>query len=297
MYALFGMSFPISKILLQYTTPILFTAIRMVIAGLLLLLYQLSYTKHKFRFQKAHAWMYVQVIFFGVYVTYILRFWGLAQLSAGKTAFLFNMAPFFTAFYAYFMEKERLSRMQWVGLMIGFIGVVPMIILTSTTEKSFGEFFIFSWAEIAVLAAVATHSYSWMIMRRLIRKEHYPPTLINGICMTIGGSSALFTSLLVEEPKPIVDIGYFISWLLVVILVSNIISHNLYGYLLKFYSPTFLSFTGFLGPLFAALYGWFFLHEKISWHFGVSMTLVLLGLFFFYRHELSAGGIRAHDGE
>ena len=287
MYALFGTSFPISKMLLKYTTPIFFTAIRMIIAGLLLLAYQIGYAKHQFQFHRRHWSMYLQIIFFGVYITYILRFWGLAQLSAAKTAFLFNTAPFFTALYAYLMEKERLSKTQWLGLMIGFFGILPMLMTSSAIEQSYGEFLMFSWAELAVLAAVASHSYSWMVMRRLIKVERYAPTVVNGICMTIGGTGALFTAMAFEKPSTIVDLGYFISWLLIVILISNIICHNLYGYLLqKHYSPTFLSFTGFLGPLFAALYGWLFLKEKISWQFGMSTCLVLCGLYLFYQHEL-----------
>jgi len=286
MHALFGMSFPISKMLLKYTTPIFFTAIRMVIAGLILLVYQVGYARKRFHFDRKHWWMYLQVIFFGVYVTYILRFWGLVQLSAAKTAFLFNTAPFFTALYAYLMEKERLNKEQWAGLLLGFMGILPVLFTSSTSERSFGEFFVFSWAELAVLAAVATHCYSWMIMRRLIRVEHYAPTLINGICLTVGGGAALGTSFFIESPPPIADLGYFMAWLMVVILISNIISHNLYGYLLHSYSATFLSFTGFLGPLFAAFYGWMFLSEKITWHFGASALCVLLGLYLFYRHEL-----------
>jgi len=194
MHALFGLSFPLSKICLRYSPPILFTAVRMIIAGMLLLTYQIGYARSPFRFERKHLWMYLQIIFFGVYITYILRFWGLAQLSPAKTAFIFNLSPFFTALYAYFMEQERLTRLQWLGLVIGFIGVFPMLITISTPEKAFGEFLIFSWAEIAVLVAVATHSYSWMIMRRLIRVEHYAPTMINGICYAIGGSASLFTS-------------------------------------------------------------------------------------------------------
>ena len=293
MHALFGMAFPISKMLLQYTTPIFFTALRISIAGLLLLIYQLGYARTKFTFRRGSWLMYIQAIFFGAYITYILRFWGLAQISSSKTAFLFNTAPFFTALYAYLMEKERLSRMQWTGLLLGFVGILPILLTSSLKEKSFGELFIFSWAELAILGSVATHCYGWMIIRQLIRREGHPPVLINGIYLTIGGILALVTSLFTESIPAIADPVYFLSWLMIVIIMSNLISHNIYGYLLqKHYSPTFLSFTNFLGPLFAAFYGWFFLKEHITWHFGLSTCLVLLGLYLFYRHELQVTGIR-----
>ena len=61
----------------------------------------------------------------------------------------------------------------------------------------------------------------------------------------------------------------------------------LYGYLLKSYTTTFLSFAGFLSPLFGALYGWVFLSEKISWHFYLSCAIVFAGLYLFYQDELT----------
>lgn len=287
MHALFGMAIPISKMLLKYTTPIFFTGVRISIAGLLLLAYQLLCVRKKVTFCRKNLIMYGQAIFFGAYITYILRFWGLSQISSIKTAFLFNTSPFFTALYAYVMEKERLSHMQWIGLCLGFVGILPILLTTCTHENLFGELCIFSWAELAVLLSVAAHCYSWMIIRRLIRLEGHKPTFINGICLTFGGILALITSIFMESIPHIVDLGYFISWLMIVILLSNLISHNIYGYLLdKHYSATFLSFTNFLGPLFTACYGWVFLNEQITWHFSLSLCLVFFGLYLFYYHEL-----------
>jgi drug/metabolite transporter (DMT)-like permease len=71
-----------------------------------------------------------------------------------------------------------------------------------------------------------------------------------------------------------------------IILISNIICHNIYGYLLKQYTATFIAFTGFLAPLFSALYGWAFLNERITWHFYASSFIVFIGLAIFYKEEL-----------
>jgi len=59
----------------------------------------------------------------------------------------------------------------------------------------------------------------------------------------------------------------------------------MYGYLLKQYSATFLSFAGFSTPLFAALFGWLFLSELVTFHFFVALGLLTVGLGIFYRDE------------
>ena len=286
LYALFGSSFPISKKLLTYTSPLFLTGIRMFIAGTLLLLYQYFYAHEHFRFRWKNIWYYLQIIIFGIYLTYILRFWGLAQLSPSKTAFLFNMAPFFSSMYSYFVFNEKLTRLQWVGLGIGFMGLIPILISTSPAEQMVGEFSIFSWAELAVLAAVAAHSYSWIVVRKLIKHKNYAATMINGMSMFAGGALALLTSFIVEGTTHIPSEPAFFGWLAIIIVISNIICHNLYGFLLRRYTATFLSFAGFLGPIFAAGYGWLLAGERITWHFYVAGIIVFCGLYLFYHHEL-----------
>jgi len=286
LYALFATSFPISKILLSYITPIFYTGIRMFLSGILLLSYEYFYARNKFSFHKKDLWLYARIVFFGIYITYILRFWGLSYLSSTKTAFLFNLAPFFASFYSYLFLKEKLTFKQWIGLAIGFLGIIPILLTSTTSEKFFGEFSFLSWPELAVLAAVASHSYSWIVMRQLVRHRNHSPILVNGLSMLVGGALALVTAVFTEGLQPIPDMWSFVGWFAAIILISNIICHNLYAHLLKRYSATFLSFAGFLGPLFTAFYGWVILRESVTWHFYLSAIIVFIGLFLFYRDEL-----------
>ncbi len=291
LYALFGSSFPISKTLLGFVDPIFLTGIRMFIAGSILLIYQYFFAHAHFTFRVKNIFYYLQVIIFGIYLTYILRFYGLAQLGSAKTAFLFNSAPFFAALYSYIMFREKLTKQQILGLFIGFIGFIPLLVACAPAEKNWCDLFFISWYELIVLAAVACQSYSWIVMRRLIREKSYAPTMINGMTMFAGGVLALLTSIFIETPPTISNPTSFFSLLILVIGVSNIICHNLYAHLLKRYTATFLAFTGFLGPLFSAFYGWIFLKEIISWHFFVSAGIVFFGLYLFYQHELQVVGI------
>jgi drug/metabolite transporter (DMT)-like permease len=44
---------------------------------------------------------------------------------------------------------------------------------------------------------------------------------------------------------------------------------------------------GLVTPLFASLFGWYFLDEEITWHFFASMALFSIGLTLFYLEELT----------
>jgi drug/metabolite transporter (DMT)-like permease len=104
--------------------------------------------------------------------------------------------------------------------------------------------------------------------------------------MATGGLLSLITSYPIEGPVTISDPSAFCKGLLLTIFISNIVCHNIYAGLLKKYSATFMSFTSFLSPLFAALYGWAFFQETITWHFYLSIIIVLIGLYTFYQDEL-----------
>lgn len=291
LHALWAGSVTCSKILLQYTEPIFLTGIRMFIAGLILLLYQYRYANHEFVLKRKDFFLYAQLIIIGIYISYVLRFWALESITASKSMFLFNCAPFMTSLYSYFLFKEKMTRKQWFGLILGMVGLIPILMSSTRAEQEVGEAFFISWPELATILSVAAYSYSWIIIRTLIRDKSYSPLMVNGISMFAGGLLALITAFFLEGIFPVTDVWPFLGLLTFIIIVSNIICHNLYGHLLRKYSATFLSFAGFLGAPFAAMYGYFLKNEVITWHFYVSGFIVFIALYLFYKDEMLHTGM------
>jgi len=284
--ALFATSFPMGKYLLSFTTPLFLSGARMFVAGSILLIYQYFAASNRFVFHKKHFWTFAQITILGMYLTYGLRLYALDVLPVWKTSFFYNLSPFLSALYAYFLFNERLSIKQWFGLSIGLMGMLPILISSSPAEATLGEFLCISRYEVFLLISVSLHCYSWILIQKLVRYKNYDTSIVNGICMATGGVLSLFTSYIIEGPMNITDPYAFCKGLTIMIFISNILCHNIYASLLKTYSATFMSFTSFLSPLFAALYGWAFFQETISWHFYLSIMIVLTGLYIFYQDEL-----------
>jgi len=288
LYGLFGSSFVFGKMLLKYASPLFITGVRFSLGGLILLTYQYWHPSQHFKFRLKHMWYYAQMVILGILVTYVLRFWALSDLPAAKTNFLYNLSPFMSSLFSYFMFNEKMTNKKWLGLAIGCSGLLPVLISSSAAEDVVGGITFLSWPEIAIIVSVATHTYSWILMRKLVKEKSYSPMMVNGIVMTAGGLFALALSFITEGFSPVAaaNIGKFTLTLAAIIGISNIICYNLYGYLLRQYTATFLSFAGFLGPLFTALYGWILLGEKVTWHFYLSSIIVFIGLYLFYQEEL-----------
>jgi drug/metabolite transporter (DMT)-like permease len=108
--------------------------------------------------------------------------------------------------------------------------------------------------------------------------------------MLIGGSMALFHSSLTENwnPVPVKEWFPFLECAGLLIIISSLICYNLYGYLLRKYTATFMSFAGSTTPLFTALFGWLFLNESVTWSFFASAAIVFSGLLIFNQEELKS---------
>ncbi|RTL06877.1 DMT family transporter [Candidatus Dependentiae bacterium] len=289
LHILFASTFTTGKFLSTQTSPVFLTGLRMLLGGVIVLVYLLIKSRKKEIVCNIADWKELaQVIFFGVYANYILRFWALAYLSSSKTCFLFNIQPFLSSLYVYLLYNERLSRNKWAGLLIGFIGMIPILMSNTSSEMGRSVFLFFSLPECAALLSAAMHSYSWIVVQKLVRYKKYDPTFITGTTMTSGGLLALATAWFIQDLPTLNHSNEFVFLLMYVVLVSNVFCHNLYGHLLKQYSATLMAFASFLTPIFAALFGALFLHETITWHFYASTVTVFMGLYIFYRDEFNA---------
>lgn len=290
LYLLCASSFTIAKAALLYGAPVFFVGFRMTLAGLLLLAF-MRYKKDEWKVIAAKdRLLFAIIIFFHVYLAYVLDMYSLQYLTSFKSSFLFNSSPFITALISYFWLGDRMNRNKWLGLAIGCVGLLPMLLKENSLEQMAGQLLFLSVPEMMVLLSVVSSCVGWIAMKRLMQ-HGYGPLQINGVGMLCGGIFALVTSWHLEHWDqfnllPVTDWSRFLALTLLIIVVCNVAFYNLYAHLLKKYSATFLSFAGFVTPLFTALFGIFWLHEEITWHFFVSMFLVSAGLYCFYKQEL-----------
>jgi len=288
LYALFASVFTVAKNGLDYVQPFFLVGSRMLIAGVILLAYQYIRHGQRWVFDRQTWWRLISLALFNIYLTNACEFWGLRYLTSSKTCFIYSLSPFISALFCYLLFKDNLSIKKWLGLGVGFIGFLPILLSHTASESEAGQFLIFSWAELAVMAAATFSVYGWITLKQLINENGLSPMMANGMSMLLGGCCALVHSWFVEEwnPLPISNYSVYLECTILLIVISNLICYNLYGYLLKRYSATFISFAGFTTPLFTALFGWLFLDETVSWHFYLSFGIVLSGLLVFDQEEL-----------
>ncbi|MBY0109860.1 MAG: DMT family transporter [Candidatus Babeliaceae bacterium] len=290
LYALFGFTFTLGKIVLFYASPFFVVATRMMIGGLALMAYLTFFHKIKCWPHKNDFWLFAQFIFFNICAFYGSRSWALQYLTTSKAALLMNLSPFFTALLAYIFLKEKISLLKALGLFIGFSGMLPILIAQSSPEENiWGSIAFLSTPELVLICAVGCLSYSMIVMQKLVKHRNVNPILVNSISMVYGGAAMGLTSIARAEKMIFGDPVLFWSVIGMQIIVSNILCSNLQAFLLRTYSTTFLAFASFISPLCALGYGALLLNEVITWHFFASFFIVIIGLTIFYVDDIRQG--------
>ena len=273
-----------------YAAPFFIVGSRMTAAGVILLLYLYFYDKKSLRFNRFTLHRLFLLAFFNVYLTNVCEFWGLQYLSSAKTCLLYSISPFLSALLSFFILGEKLNVKKWIALCFGFVSFLPIIFYQSEEEISLGKLGIFSFPELAVFSAASFSVYGWILIRQLQKASQLSPLMINGYSMLLGGILTLSHSYTLEvwNPIPVYHVAGFLKSSLWMLIISNFICYNLYGFLLRKYSATFMSFAGFTTPIFSMIFATIFLAEENPWQFWLSLFAVFSSLYFFHKEEIES---------
>lgn len=295
MYGLWSSVFALGKDALAHAPPIFLTAFRMLLAGVLIGGYLLLAKRKELKVLKTHFLPLSLLAFFSIYLTNICEFWGLKHISAAKTCFIYSLSPFLAALFSYFHFGEKINRTKFLGMLVGFLGFIPVLATQSGAEELFSAVGFLSWPELSVMGAAAFSVYGWILLRIVVKGNDVSPLAANGISMLFGGMMALVHSFFVESwfplPLSVEHFSPFMKGILLMTLISNIICYNLYGFMLRRFTATFLSFMGLLSPIFASLNEWLILGTTPNWMIFLGTGIVSLGLFIVYQAELRQGYI------
>lgn len=294
---LYASMFVLSKFSMQICQPIFITGVRMVLGGIIsLIIYCVIDSQWRLKIRKITKTQYLLIGFLTITNGYIcngIEVWGLQYLSVGKTAFIYNLTPFFSALFAYVVFTEYMTWQKWLGLSLGFIGFIPLFIAPENLLDTTSMIGFFSLAEIALLASALASVFAWTSMKWLLQDSSLSLFFVNGLSMFGGGLLCLVHALYAES-LPLVDAGSMVQFVKLVCLmaiIKNVGAYNLNSYLLTRYTTTLVAFFGFTASIFATILGMFLCNETVSVYFIVSIISVFIGLLIFYQQELQQGYI------
>ena len=150
-----GSSFPAMSFLLETSNPLILATGRFSIAAFLSVVWCINSYKQKIKIN--HFLRYFFAGFVGIFLYNLFLNHGQEDVSAGASSFIVNCNPLFTALIGYFILKQKVSYIHWLGIIICMFGVS----LISFDQE--GGLKIGSGASLILFAAILTAIYFHLV--------------------------------------------------------------------------------------------------------------------------------------
>ena len=263
--SLMGSAFAIGKVGLIYSSPILLVALRFSIAGIIMAMIVLLLKRTHPRTCK--DWFQVFIIgFFQTAGVMGCIFVSLETITAGESSILTFINPLLVIIFGTIFLKMSYRRLQWIGVIVGFIGV--FITFGAQLSIKIGTL-------LGFMSAV-----SWAIGTLLIKTwgQKFDVWVLTAYQMLFGGIVLFFASFILERPFFEIT-ALSVTILLWLAIMASIVQFAIWFYLLHIGDPGKTSAFLFLAPFFGVLSGWVLLKEPIHWYVMVGGIFIFLGIF------------------
>lgn len=276
-----------NKLILAYMSPGLLVGLRMLIAGAILISVALWYGRWTFLSKVQQRWLQLLILSsFAAFIPALLKAYALKHTYSSKVALIGSLDPFLTALYAYILWREPLTLKKWLGILLAVTGTCVLII-SHSAENAATILGPISWGELAALGAAAISRYGWIKIQQLLKANIFNVQEINGITMLCAGIYSLASTAIFMPAAFTINWTWGMGLLLAyTVLGGNIVGYQLYSYMLKKHSATFVSLAGFSMPIFVYLLGWLVVGETLYPSFILASLITFGGMLVFYQDEL-----------
>jgi drug/metabolite transporter (DMT)-like permease len=122
-----GVVYPVTDSALKHTSPIMIAALRALVGGLILTLVLPLLRSRLPRTRRLWGWA-LGIGFGNTTLTQVGISVGTDRAGAAVASVLLNSSPFFVALFARFWLREPITRLRAIGLVIGFSGVLLVVL-------------------------------------------------------------------------------------------------------------------------------------------------------------------------
>ncbi|WP_350599435.1 drug/metabolite exporter YedA [Pseudomonas sp. 65/3-MNA-CIBAN-0223] len=262
LYVIWGSTYLVIRIGVEYWPPLLLAGIRFVIAG------SLMYAFLRWRGVPAPTWTQwkaagiigILLLTCGNGAVSVAEHTGVAS---GVAALAVATVPLFTLLCGYFWGARN-TRLEWAGILLGLIGIAMLNLGSNLQSSPLG-------AALLIFAAAA-----WAFGS--VWSKHLPlpqGAMASAVEMLVGGVALLIASALSGEHLD--SLPPIEGWAALAYLTffGSIIAFNAYMYLLKNVRPAAATSYAYVNPAVAVLLGIVFVGETIGIEEALAMAVII----------------------
>jgi len=276
-YFVWGSTFLAIRVGVHEVPPLVFAAIRFVVAGVVLFGYTVARGE---KLPNGRQWMGISVLALLIFVgDYGLLFWAEQRVPSGIAAVMMATIPVFTALAdIVILRAQRLTVRLAAALVIGLVGVGALT-LHSLSALNLGAAAIDGKGAAMLLVA----SLTWSVAAALSRKVPLPASKVmsSGAQMLAGGLMLTVVALGMGEfgefhPETVSRGAWFA--LIYLIVAGSILGFTAYVWLIHHQSPTKVGTYAYVNPVVAVIVGYFLGGEEIGVRTVVGTACILVSV-------------------
>jgi drug/metabolite transporter (DMT)-like permease len=201
--------------------------------------------------------------------------WGEQFVSSGLTAVLIATSPFWMVGVDAMVTRGRqLRARQWIGLLIGFVGIVLLVWPDIATSGRAG------WGVVAGVVSVQCACAGWAIGSSYTRRHVVPKDVLGSAAMQMlfGGVYMLVVGSLLGEwrglsftPRTSVALAYLS-------IAGSVVAFAAYSYALQHLEIAVVSLYTYVNPVIAVALGAILLGEPFHARMLVAGTVIVVGI-------------------
>lgn len=271
-----GSSFVLTKYLLDSFAPISIIFFRLFLSSIIFVIMGLFVYKKKFFLPQSVWLLFIVLSLFEPVIYFVFETYSLKWSDPSVVSVIISTIPLFIAIVAYYFLKEKLTRLNFIGVVISVVGILIMLFpsLMSASMNLLGILFAFG----AVISAVC---YNYVLQK--IPSE-YPPLLVitwqNLIALVVFTPLLFLTNsvqALSTQFQNLFVLSNLIPLLLLAVFCSSF-AFMFYLYALRAIGTARTSIFSNMIPAVTAVLSFAWLNEQITWNKLLGIVIVLLGI-------------------
>ena len=274
--AIWGSAFIAIKVSLAYFAPVSIASYRLIIASIFLLIFYII-GQYKTLLSKKDLLMLIFVGVVGNFLPFYLISWSEQFIQSSTAGILMGIGPILTLVLSHFLTKDdKINSVKLISIIVGFIGVLFIFEIdslfsfqSSNSVQLISKFLII----IAALGYMISNIVAYNTLK------HIDSFSITFFATFFGALISIPFLIFSEFNQP----SYFSIKSILPILYLGIfptaLAFQLRYHITKTSGPVFLSYVAYLIPIFALIWGFILLSEKIYFSSIVGIFLILIGVF------------------
>ncbi|MBT2656332.1 DMT family transporter [Bacillus sp. ISL-18] len=277
---IWGTTFVLVQNAIDFLPPFAFNGIRFSLAALLLFLCLLFFDFKQLK--QLNLKLLGSGVFIGLwlFLGYVTQTLGLLYTTTSKAGFITGLSVVLVPLFSMFLLKQYPSKNAVFGVIAATIGLF-LLTLADVSGLNIGDGFVFICAISFGMHIIITGKVS----------NKYPTLLLTVIQILTVALLSIFSSFFFEDWRKSVMIEVLLSKdVLAALIVTSVFATAMAFFIQtnfqKYTSTTRVALIFAMEPVFAALTGFFWAHERLSISALLGCILILLGMIF---AELPAG--------